>query len=415
LEFAAPASGSIILKDEALWTEANQNSAHPLLTQLPVGVGQFASNKVPRQINRNLIFHLVRTGQSISRADLARISRLQRSTVSLIIEELIGEGWVVEGGTGKLSRGRRPTILEVNQQRAVIALDIHPSHCVLGVGDLSGKIIARQTVGLPKSADRAIKVVVNSIKELMAANQDRTFQGIGITLPGRADLNLRKLVFAPNLNWPVRSIKAQIERATGLPVQMDNVANACALAEVWFGQIEGLRDLVVVNVSEGIGVGIYANGRILRGADGMAGEFGHLQVDPGGPRCGCGNYGCWETMASNRAGLRYYKEIAPDKRIANFEALVALAKNGDPAALKAIDKMARNLGRGMRMIATALAPGAIVVVGDVCVVWDRIAVAIKKELIGGVIRKPPRVRCSSDPNTARLRSAVSLVINNCME
>ena len=103
-----------------------------------------------------------------------------------------------------------------------------------------------------------------------------------MSLPGRLDIQMEKLIFAPNIDWPIGSIKAQVEQATGLPVAVDNVANACALSEVWFGDSDGMHDLVAVNVSEGIGTGIFANGRLLRGEGGLAGEFGHVQMDPDG-------------------------------------------------------------------------------------------------------------------------------------
>ena len=274
---------------------------------------QTASNKTPRQINRNLIFNLIRMRQPISRADLARVSGLQRSTVSLIVEELIQGKWVLEGLTAKLPRGRRPTFLQLNDQRAVIAVDIHPSQTTIAVADLGGRIVAQNLVALPEDSAKALKAMISAIKIMIAANKDKSFDGIGISLPGRADPGHEKLVFAPNLRWPALSIKSQIERATGLRVQMDNVANACALSEVWFGDSDGLHDLVVVNVSEGIGTGIFANGQLLRGDGGMAGEFGHVQLETNGPQCACGNRGCWEMMASNRAGLRYYHEAAPNR------------------------------------------------------------------------------------------------------
>src|SRR6202020_2994153 len=139
------------------------------------------------------------------------------------------------------------------------------------------------------------------IRKLMDAHSDKSFDGIGISIPGRADPSLEKLIFAPNLSWPIGSIKSRIQKATGLRVEMDNVANACALSEVWFGDSDGLHDLVVVNVSEGIGTGIFANGQLLRGASGMAGEFGHVQMDLNGPLCGCRRRGCRGAVGSERA------------------------------------------------------------------------------------------------------------------
>ena len=110
---------------------------------------------------------------------------------------------------------------------------------------------------------------------------------------------------------------------------VDNVANACALSEVWFGDTDGMHDLVVVNVSEGIGTGIFANGRIIRGEGGLAGEFGHVQVDPNGLACSCGSRGCWETVASNRAGMRYYCRDCKHA-LAGFRGLAQVSCCGRP-------------------------------------------------------------------------------------
>ncbi len=371
---------------------------------------QSASNKMPRQINRNLIFNLIRTRQPISRADLARVSRLQRSTVSLIVEELRAARWIVEGSMGKLPRGRRPTFLNLNDGRGVIALDIHPSQTTLAVADLGGRIVTQSVVTLPENPKRVIGAIVAAIQKMIAANSDRSFDGIGMSLPGRLDIRLEKLVFAPNIDWPIGSIKARVEQATGLPVSVDNVANACALSEVWFGDSDGTHDLVAVNVSEGIGTGIFANGRILRGEGGLAGEFGHVQVEPNGLPCGCGNRGCWETVASNRAGARYYEEIT--KKRVSFQDVLRLAQGGDAAAKEAIDRMCAALGRGLRMIASALAPTEIVVVGDITTVWPLVGPAVDAEMRRNPLVKATPVRPAQDGGKARLRSAVALVMND---
>ena len=386
---------------------------------------QSASNKMPRQINRNLIFNQIRVRQPVSRADLARTSGLQRSTVSLIVEELLAERWIVEGSMGRLPRGRRPTFLNLNGQRGVLALDIHPAQTTMAVTDLSGKILAEKLFVLPTNPEKVIGAIVNSIREMIAAHADRTFDGIGISLPGRFDLDSdrstsdksrsdrsggNKSVFAPNISWPIGSIKSSVERATGLPVVVDNVANACALSEVWFGSSDGLHDLVVVNVSEGLGTGIFANGRILRGEGGSAGEFGHVQVDPNGLLCGCGSRGCWETVASNRAGMRYYLEIA-NKPSPAFETLLELAEAGDPAARKAIERMCAALGRGMHMIASALAPSEIVVVGDIANSWHFAGSLIEDAMRRNPLVRVPRLRPAHEAGKARLRSAVALIMN----
>ncbi|HZY62250.1 MAG TPA: ROK family transcriptional regulator, partial [Edaphobacter sp.] len=370
-----------------------------------------ASNKTPRRINRNLLFNFIRTRPSVSRADLARLSGLQRSTVSLIVEELIADRWVLEGATGRLPRGRRPTMIKLNDHRAVIALDIHPSRTTVAVADLGGKIVAQNVIVLPADAGKALTAIVSAIRKLIAAHKEKSFDGIGICLPGRTDLHLQKLIFAPNLKWPVVSIKSRIQRSTGLRVEMDNVANACALSEVWFGDSDGMHDLVVVNISEGIGTGIFANGQLLRGDNGMAGEFGHVQIDPEGPLCACGNRGCWETLASNRAALRYYSELNPSTSVDSFDVLLKLAQTGDKKAISALEKMAFQLGRGIRMITSALAPNEIVIVGDVTAAWHTFGPIVEAELKKHSLSKLPVLRPAYDGSAARLRSAVALVMN----
>lgn len=370
---------------------------------------QGASNRTPRRINRNLIFNQVRIQQPISRADLARACGLQRSTVSLIVEDLLSEAWIVEGAVGQTARGRRPTSLFVNSQRKILAVDVHPTQTTLGIADVAGRVCHRIEIALPDDPGRVLHAMVAAIRRAIALNRRSHFEGIGITVPGRFSHQLERTIFAPNVAWPIAYLKTGVEQATGLPVMVDNVANACALSEVWSGYADSTRDLVAVNVSEGIGTGIYANGRLLRGSDDGAGEFGHVQLDPAGPACGCGSRGCWETMASNRAALRYYAEIS-GRRAPGFGEILQSAQAKDPAAVKAIEKMCKALGRGMHMIVAALAPAEIVVVGELVRVWEKAFPWIDAELRRFPLIGFPRVRITQEPDLARLRSAVALVM-----
>jgi len=182
---------------------------------------------------------------------------------------------------------------------------------------------------------------------------------------------------------------------------------------VWFGDSDGMHDLVVANVSEGLGTGIFANGRILRGEGGSAGEFGHVQMDPDGLPCGCGSIGCWETLAANPAGMRYYSELS-GKPSPPFEDLLKLAAEGDPAAVGAIERMCAALGRGMHMIASALAPSEIVVVGDITTIWHLAGPLIEAEMRRHPLASVPRLRPAHEGNKARLRSAVALVMHETL-
>jgi predicted NBD/HSP70 family sugar kinase len=234
---------------------------------------------------------------------------------------------------------------------------------------------------------------------------------VGICFPGRTDLKLQQLTFAPNLKWAEAKFKSHIERSLSLRVALDNVANACALSEVWFGGSDGNHDLVVVNVSEGIGTGIFANGRLLRGDNGMAGEFGHVVLDRSGLLCSCGLRGCWETLASNRAALRYYSELSPKSGSRSFDMLLRRAEQGEREAVAALTKVSVELGRGMKMIASILAPKEIIVVGAITSFWSTVGPVIEAEMRKNYARKIPAVHPSYNGDDARLRSAVALVLN----
>ena len=152
------------------------------------------------------------------------------------------------------------------------------------------------------------KRLSHRIKDLMCAYSKVSFEGIGISLPGQIDLASSRLTFAPNLRWSNMDFKTLIEQATGLPVELENAANACALAEPWSGRhSESVSNIVVLTVPEDIGVGMVMNDQLPRGSQGVTGELGHLTIGFDGPLCRYGNHACWAVMASNAAG-RYQTE-----------------------------------------------------------------------------------------------------------
>ncbi len=276
--------------------------------------------------------------------------------------------------------------------------------------DLNGHVSGETVVPFPEDPKRVIGAMLRAIAKLIATHRDRSFEGIGINLPGRFNHQIGKAIFAPNVQWPIGEIKLRVEKATGLTTVVDNVANACALSEVWFGASDGTCDLVVVNVSEGIGTGIFANGRLLRGNEDAAGEFGHVQLDPQGLQCNCGSRGCWETMASNRAAVRYYQQSS-GRSAPSFEEILQLAEAKDKFAVEALTKMCAALGRGMHMVVSALAPGEIILVGEITRLWPLISPVIEAELRRFPLIGIPTLRMASNPDTARLRSAVALVMH----
>ncbi len=374
---------------------------------------QPASSEVARDINRRIILNLIRMRHPISRADLARVSGLQRSTVSLIVEQLIEEQWVVEGPTGRLPRGRRPTFLRLNDERVIIGVDLRPTQITVAVSDANGKFTAQETMPTPADPRLAMSRLIERIQTVIRGCGGKKIEGIGISVPGRVDEASNRLAFSPNLKWSGLDMRTPIASATGLSVELENAANACVLAAVWFDHVES-RNLVVITVSEGIGAGVFLNGRLVRGQHGMAGEFGHVSIDPEGPLCGCGGRGCWEVFASNSAALRYYFESARSGGDLTFLDLLRRADHGDSRATRALNRMAHYLGRGMRMIVAGLAPERIVMVGDLTRSWSHFGPVIEAEMHAQALPggHAPLVVCAHDDGMDRLRGTVALVLQN---
>ena len=371
---------------------------------------QVASSETARRINRDIVLELVRTSQPISRADLARRSGLQRSTVSQIVEQLIGEKWVREGPVASAPRGRRPTMLGLNEDLVAAAVDIHPRQATVAVVDLNGRVLTRSLVPLSSDAAASTRLIVDNIKRLLRGLPGKSAEGVGISLPGRVDPATQRLIFAPNLRWPDFDLKKSVGKKIGLPVKLENAATAALLAELTFARMDGVRDAVLVTVSEGVGTSIFANGQMVSGHHGVAGEFGHVPIDPAGPRCGCGQKGCWETFASSRAALRYYRELEPDARAISFHELLQLAKDGNMAAMRALAQQAFWIGRGLRILIAGLSPRMILIAGEITPAWHLYAPIIEKEVAGLTLAgTPPVIRAVREGDIARLRGAAALV------
>jgi predicted NBD/HSP70 family sugar kinase len=371
---------------------------------------QLASSETARGINRNIVLELIRANQPLSRADLSRRSGLQRSTVSQIVEQLIREKWVREGGVASLARGRHPTLLGLNEDLMVIAVDIHPTQATVAMVDLNGRLLSRSLAPLTSNPTASTRLITDCMKRMRHAFPGKSIEGIGISLPGRVDPGTQRLIFAPNLHWSDFDLKGAIEKEMGLAVSMENAATACLLAELLFGRLNGIRDAVLVTVSEGVGTGVFANGQVISGYHGMAGEFGHFLFDRSGIRCACGRRGCWETFASCHAALRYYHELQPRAGVITFHELLNKAEEGDQFAVQALAKQALHIGRGLGPIIAGLSPRVILIAGDITSAWHRFGSIIEKEVAElTLVGTPPQILPTHDGDIARLRGAAALV------
>ncbi len=385
---------------------------------------QVATSETARDINRRIVLDMIRTRQPVSRADLSRLSGLQRSTISVITEQLIEEQWITEGAFGYLPRGRKPRFLHLNVERAgIIGINVRPTSTTIALADLNARFIAQESFPTAAEPQAFLRDLCERVADFIKLRPQVFYEGIGVSLPGRVDHLSQRLVFAPNLGWRDVDLKKPLESATGLLVEIENAANACALAEIWFGQrTDGMRDLIAVTVSEGIGTGIIANGQLVIGSTGMAGEFGHVSINEDGPPCKCGNRGCWEVYASNSATIRAYMQATSSSRAnkANiaqrsneptFDDILRLAKQGDVRAAEVLDHMAYYLGVGISMLITGIAPSLIVLVGEVTRAWERVNPIVKKVIAERApTAKLTRIVPSEDAAQPRLRGTIALVL-----
>lgn len=381
------------------------------IRRVDLAYAQLASSEIARDMNRDVVLELIRARQPVSRADLARLSGLQRSTVSDIVSSLIEEGWVREGSLVSRPRGRRPTLVMLNDAVAMLVADIRPQQAIVAVVDLNGYFLSRESVTLSSNPERAIENVVDVMQKLRAQHPNKSFEGVGIALPGRVDPVTQRMIFAPNLQWKQFDIRKAVEKGTGLKVELENAGNACILSEMWFGRMDGVRNAVLVTISEGIGTGIIANGQPVSGNHGMAGEFGHIPLDPNGLKCACGEHGCWETFASSRAALRYYQEISGSKQGIGIHEFLRLVEEGDAQAIQAIQKQSMQIGRGLRLLTAGLSPEIIFIAGDITLCWNIVAPVIEAEMKRGMLAgTPPRLMPTQEGELARLRGAAALVL-----
>ena len=399
-----------------------RRSQETSVIQKPTRASQgVASSETAREINRNIILNTIHTHQPVSRADLARFTGLQASTVSVIVGQLIEEGWVLTGEFGRLPRGRRPVYVSLNDKHVTLAIDLRPSEANLAVVDINGKILGRETVAFsaqsnPRTRPKAaLADVIKGAQKLKSGYKDRIFAGVGVSVSGRVDQKTHKLLFSPNAPWNQIDVYDELQKKLHGPIEMENAANASLFAERWFGEFGNAANIVAVSVSDGLGTGLLLDGQLIRGGGDMAGEFGHMPLAETGPPCNCGNIGCWETFASNRAGLRYYQELVPESRLTSFQQLLDLAVAGDIRALRSIDKMAGYLARGLCMLVAGLSPEIIIIVGDCTALWPRIWPILESQLIArSFTSKIPRVVAAVDGDTARIRGAAALVLHKAL-
>ncbi|MBC6458230.1 ROK family transcriptional regulator [Actinomadura sp. HBU206391] len=385
-----------------------------------------------RENNLAVVLGEVVRHQPVTRARLADLTGLTKTTVSNLVAVLADGGLVQDGGLVREGeRGRPGVAVSVNGDGvAGLGLEVNVDYLAACVLDLGRRVRHRHLIATDnrgRSPEKVIEALARLAGQAIgsAAEQGLTVAGAVVALPGVLDRRSGWLRTAPNLGWSEVPTRALLEAglpALRLPPDQDNEANLGALGELWFGAGRELGDFVHVSGEVGIGAGIVVSGRVFRGAHGFAGELGHIVVEPGGPPCTCGGRGCLEQIAGQEAvlraaGLTDARTPVPTTVAADpdgpMAALLESLRSGDDRAVAAVGRAGHALGSALSAAVNLLDPDSVVLGGifSPLAPWARPAVQEALAAATAVTRgRTPSVVVSRLAGDAAVQGAAGLVI-----
>ena len=334
-----------------------------------------ATHQKTKQHNRDLVLKTIFEHKSISRAEIARLTKLTRATVSDMVTSLMEEGLVEEVGYGESIGGKAPILLSlVGDSRYLIGLNLAQDKFIGSVVNLRGEI--KETVEIPvadSDGEQALGFVYQILDQLTRKGWN-PLVGIGIGTPGLVNTQDGIVLNAVNLDWQDLPLGHLLETRYHLPVSVLNDSQATAIGEFVYGMGHPSEsNLIVVTIKHGIGAGILIDGRLFQGDGGGAGEIGHVVVQENGSLCRCGKYGCLETVASVRAILQRTSALAPeysdsvlakDPQDITLSAIEAACQANDPLAQRVVTEAGRYLGISLANLISVLNIQKIVLTGD---------------------------------------------------
>ncbi len=336
---------------------------------------QKATHQETKEHNRDLILKTIFEAETISRAEIARTTRLTRTTVSDVVGGLLEEGLVREVGIGSSIGGKSPILLSlVKDSRYMISLNLGHDQFCGAVVNLRGDIKDMESVPVSgRDGEQALALVYEILDRLVEKHWSPVV-GIGVGTPGLVNTREGMVVNAVNLDWQNLPLAQLLQSRYHMPVHIMNDSQAAAIGEyVYGGGYRADENLVVINIRHGIGAGILINGRLFQGDGGAAGEIGHMVVQEDGPLCRCGNHGCLETLASARAVTQRARELAheyPASPLASapegisMQAVENAFASGDPLAQKVVLEAGHYLGLSIASLISMLNMQRFVLIGD---------------------------------------------------
>ncbi|ASB86898.1 ROK family transcriptional regulator [Bacillus sonorensis] len=377
-----------------------------------------ADQALVKKMNKILILEQIIDNAPISRAKLSEITGLNKSTVSSQVSSLLQKEMIYETGRGESSGGRRPVMLKFNRKAGyAIGADIGTNYIIIVLTDLEGEIIEHYERELDEkdieATERTLfELIDHAVKKMPDSHYGLT--GIGVCVPGLVD-NDQNVVFTPNKPIHTLQLKRLLEERYNVPIFIENEANAGAIGEREYGDAGDLKHAIFVSINTGIGLGILMNGKLFRGVHGFSGEAGHMSIDINGPLCRCGNKGCWELYASERAVFSSYLSHgnAPLHQIVK-----ALADSRDQKMLETFETFGFYIGVGLVNIIKTLNPETIILRNTMIESYPLIVDVIKKT-ISSRSKKEALTDCrltvSSLGRTASSLGASYIVIERFLE
>lgn len=354
----------------------------------PRRVPYTATPSTIRDVNRSILLNLIRIHQPVSRARLSTMTGIFRSNVSDIVEQLLEQHLVVEKRAKPAGRGRVPLMLRLNGGGfRAIAVSVRPSTTTLALTGLTAEFEDRTDFPTPASPAELVERIAAEVENLRTTSRPRlkpASSQIAISVPGLVHAESGLMRWVPLMpRYSGFNVAEAVERATGIPAAAENDCNLGALAEFTFAESEAthMKDFVFLEIGDvGVGAGIVMNRELYRGHDGtLSAEFGHMVVDPCGPRCSCGRSGCWEAFVCDRATWSRY---SPAVRYTSprFQEMLTALDSGDAAASAAVQETARYLALGISNIAFTLNPERIVIAGQITQAWNTVEPVIARAL-----------------------------------
>ncbi|MEH7235625.1 ROK family transcriptional regulator [Bacillus sp. JJ1562] len=317
------------------------------------------NQQVVKKNNKALVLQLIMEQEPISRADIAQVSGLNKTTVSTLVSELIEEDLIFESGPGVSSGGRRPVILHFNKDAGyAIGIDIGVNYVLSILTDLKGNILIEKNQTVTRTTYATIMSMVQDMIQSLMDEMPKSrygIVGIGVGVPGIVN-NEGDILLAPNLGWSNIQFKEELENLYEIPIIIENEANAGAVGEQQFGAGQDQENILYVSAGIGIGVGIIVKKELYKGKNGFSGEMGHMIIEMNGKRCNCGSRGCWEAYASEQALLE-----KADTSIDSLDELIQLAENRDEKAKKLLEEIGGYLGFGINNIINTFNPGQVII------------------------------------------------------